>query len=145
MPRSSHSPRFYHPNIIGWGVQIIKLSPKVSKNNSITALKYFQQPWVELLCWCAGIHSVLLYATHQQFLFSLPSFLSCSVRPSQLLCIVCFSTIITTVICAAVTNKTLHGIILEVQHSLFWSLDAILHSNMFVTKLSEPTRVHCKR
>ena len=25
MPRSSHSSRFYHPNNIGWGVQIIKL------------------------------------------------------------------------------------------------------------------------
>ena len=25
MPRLSHSSRFYHPNIIGWGVQIIKL------------------------------------------------------------------------------------------------------------------------
>ena len=25
MPRPSHSSRFYHPNIIGWGLQIIKL------------------------------------------------------------------------------------------------------------------------
>ena len=75
-----------------------------SIKKSVTAFKYFQQPEIEMVCSCAGRHSVLLYATLQQFLLSLPLLLSCSIRPSHLLCIVCFSAIITTVICSAVTN-----------------------------------------
>ena len=70
------------------------------------------------VCWSSPFSAVRNTPTIS---FSSALFLSCSLRPSHLLCIVCFSTIITTVNCTAVTSKTLHGIILNAQHSLLVS------------------------
>jgi len=129
---------FYHPNIIGWAVQIIKLSPRVSKNNSISVFKNFQQPSIELVCLCAGPHRFLLFATHQQFLLAL--LYSCLVpyvpRTSSASSVSPLSSLLSTALQSPVRHFTES---FSMPNTLSWSLDTILHSNVFVTKLSEIT------
>ena len=108
------------------------------KKQFLSVFKNFQQPSIELVCLCAGPHRVLLFATHQQFLLAL--LYSCLVpyvpRTSSASSVSPLSSLLSTALQSPVRHFTES---FSMPNTLSWSLDTILHSNVFVTKLSEIT------